>query len=43
MSFIYHGKDRHQCYYRPSCLVCFVCAFFTILRMSYRLRKEGRR
>ncbi|RLI22905.1 hypothetical protein DRO45_00030 [Candidatus Bathyarchaeota archaeon] len=23
-SWVYHGKNRRQCYYRPNCLVCYV-------------------
>jgi len=22
-SWVYHGKNRRQCYYRPNCLVCY--------------------
>jgi hypothetical protein len=40
MSWIYHGRDNHQCYYEASCLVCFVRLFFWILFLGHRIKRE---
>ncbi|RLG44115.1 MAG: hypothetical protein DRN81_05255 [Thermoproteota archaeon] len=33
-NFLYHGKDRKQCYYEPNCVVCVVKSVFQILRIT---------
>jgi len=30
-NWIYHGKDKKQCYNEPRCLVCLAKAFFEII------------
>lgn len=40
MSWIYHSRDRKQCYYRQSCTVCYTHLFFTILKLSWRLNRK---
>jgi hypothetical protein len=32
-SWIYHGKNKKQCYYKPQCLVCYVKLFFYLLKL----------
>jgi len=32
-SWIYHGKNKKQYYYRPECLVCYVKLFFKLLKL----------
>jgi len=32
-SWVYHGKNKKQCYYRPQCLVCYVKLFFELLKL----------
>lgn len=41
MSWIYHGKNVKQCYYEPSCLVCFIKATFKLLIMRTKVRKRS--
>ena len=33
-SWIYHGKNKKQCYHEPHCLVCYIKLFFAILRIA---------
>lgn len=33
-SWLYHGKNRKQCYYEPACVVCFIRAFLRIIQIA---------
>lgn len=31
--WLYHGKNRKQCYHEPGCIVCVIRFFFALLRL----------
>jgi len=34
LNWIYHGKNRKQCYYEPNCLVCMIRTLFVIIKIK---------
>lgn len=40
-NFLYHGKDRKYCYYRPMCLICILRTFFGLIRLVNRMNREA--
>ena len=38
---IYHAKDKHQCYYQPRCVVCWVKTFLSVIWLSMKLSRVG--
>ena len=39
-NWVYHGKNKKQCYYRANCLVCYAKLFLHLIKLSIELRKE---
>ena len=42
-NWIYHGKNRKQCYYEPNCLVCYTKLTLKLIKQSVELKKANKK